>query len=371
VATRWAVKARVAAAAVMTGRVAARYILSRGALGPVVQGLSTGKFNVALVEQALAELDVIRNGDRWSVDADWYSALGPRHQKRALTIIRALGRLVLEPDAAPQELFGQLAFEIKWLQGIINKADDKTFQHGVFEIVPHGVTGPKVRECLEALDKAYKILQPKFPKVLYGRVFIVKNLSNHMAAARYNVTNDVVYLSLKARGNIGDVHALCHEFGHRYFYKFWKNKDQRDEFMRLSTTPEHREITYDAGARENVAAEYIDIAKARRDGKPQPKPSELFLEWMGHTIGTPAGSVAQKLGVRFVKGEDVEAELRKAVVSGKDFTIKTKEVVREPEYVTSYGKTGGWMENFAEAFAHYVMGKNLPPGIGAIMESLL
>lgn len=361
--------ARLVTAFVMPQRVATRYRLARGELGPIVKALAAGRFDVSQVERALEELEVRRNGERWSVDADWFSALGPRHQKRALTVIRALGRLVREPEAASSDLMGQLAFELGWLQRLINNADAKTFQHGVFEIVPHGVTGPAVRSCLDALDRAYKVIQPKFPEVLYGRVYVVKNLSGHATVASYQESGDVVYLSLKAKGSVGDVYALCHELGHRYFFKFWKDKAQRAEFMRLSTTAEYREIVFDRGVRQAIATEYIDVARARRDGEPQPTPSELFLLWMSETHGTPAGTAARKLGVQLVKGEDVEAALHDAIVGGKDFTVRTRDIVREPEYVTTYGRKS-WVENFAEAFAHQVLGMKMPPGVAAIMGSL-
>lgn len=351
-------------------RVATRYIEARGTLGPIIHALEAGKMDADLAEQALMELEVRRNGERWRIEADWMSALGPRHQSRAETIIRALARLVNDPGSEVEAPLKTLAFELKWLQGIISKADASTFQHGAFEIVPHKVSKAAVNDALEALDKAYKALHPKFPQVLYGRVFIVPTLAKgHSTIAMYTPEDDIVYLSIKAKNTTGDVHALCHELGHRYHHRFWKDKRQQDEFMRLSTTTEYGETVFDKELREKIATEYLDVAKAKRDRKAHPDASDLLLTWLEHVSGTPEWSVAQKLGVRFVKGEDVERELRKAVVGTKDFTVRTKEVVRTPELVTKYGGKS-WMENFAEAFAHYAQGLALPPGVGAIMEAL-
>jgi hypothetical protein len=40
-------------------------------------------------------------------------------------------------------------------------------------------------------------------------------------------------------------------------------------------------------------------------------------------------------------------------------------------YLTTYAKSkGSWIENFAEAFAHFVLGMALPPEILAIMNDL-
>ena len=50
--------------------------------------------------------------------------------------------------------------------------------------------------------------------------------------------------------------------------------------------------------------------------------------------------------------------------------VTTKNVIRPPLAVTLYAKQKGWTENFAEAFAFYVMNKPLPLELQAIMDGL-
>jgi hypothetical protein len=361
---------KVAAAYYMPARVAQRYVRARAtSLAPVIRVFDKGEAPASVIEQALEALEVRRNGDRWAIDADWYYGLGPRNQTKAGQIIQFLITTLRAPEAVDPVEVRSIANMLKWLE---KTKKTNTFAHGDFEISPMGVTGPAVQDVLVGLDKAAHVIRSKFAKVLYGKVYITKTLprSHTGTVASYVSDGDVLYVSTKAKNTVGDVYAICHEFGHRYFHKFWKNAAQKAEFMRLSTETTYAETVYDKAAREKMAEEYVSIAKARRDGTPQPNPSELFLNWLSEVRGTPDGNVSQKLGVRLVKGEDVEDELRKAVLSGKDFTVKTKEVVRAPEHVTSYGKTGGWTENFAEAFAHLVLGMKMPPGIAAIMADL-
>jgi hypothetical protein len=79
------------------------------------------------------------------------------------------------------------------------------------------------------------------------------------------------------------------------------------------------------------------------------------------------------LGKKFTweKDDSVKDKLHDALALPGEGTIKvrTSKILREPLAVTSYGAKD-WKENFAEAFAFFVMGKPLPAEIGELFAKL-
>jgi hypothetical protein len=79
------------------------------------------------------------------------------------------------------------------------------------------------------------------------------------------------------------------------------------------------------------------------------------------------------LGKKFTweKDDSVREKLHAALALPSEPTIqvRTNKVVRGPLAVTPYGAKD-WKENFAEAFAFYVMGKPLPAEIGELFAKL-
>lgn len=352
----------------LSALVAARYIQAKASVTPAIRALGKGEIDLDVVREAMAALGIQPNGDRWKIEADWFYGLGPRNQARAKTIITSLGHLVGYPDnVVDPVVLKTLSHELQWLEKASKTSP--TIQHGPFEVYPLGVTRPQVEEALGALDAASKTLRSKFPKLLYGKVYITKNLPNgHSTVAKYMEDGDVVYLSLKAKGTTGDVYALCHEFGHRYHRKFWKDKKQREEFNRLSTSSEYGQIVFDAALRKKLADEFMGTIEDRKAGR-QSKVSELLSRWLDHQMSRNLEKL-RPLSLRAIKGdEDAARELRSLMAGDKDVTVKTQEVIRPPLHVTTYGGKSP-DENFAEAFTYFVLGKSLPAEIGAIMAAL-
>lgn len=352
----------------VAGRVAARFIEAKASLAPAIQSLGKGQVDLDAVKEALTALDVRPNGERWFINADWFYGMGPRNQAKAKTIITSLGHLVGYPENDVESVtLKAIANGLKWLEKA--KGTTPAFQHGPFEVTPLSVTGPQVQSVLGALDEASKAIRAKFPKLLYGKVYVTKTLPNsHSTVAKYMEDGDVVYISLKAKSTTGDVYALCHEFGHRYDKKFWKDKKQREEFNRLSTMPEYGQIVFDGALRKKLTDEFMGTMEDQKAGR-RPQPSDMLTKWLDHHIAHNLDKL-RPLSLRAVKGDEQAArELRALMLGDKDVTVQTGEIVRKPLHVTTYGAKSA-TENFAEAFAHHVLGMSMPAEIGAIMASL-
>ena len=236
-----------------------------------------------------------------------------------------------------------------------------------------GVTHKDEEGALQALDAAAKALSHKFPQVLYGKVFITPRLPKAQTEAQYVFDSDVLYLSMKARDGVGDVYALIHEIGHRYFHKFWKDRDAAREFQRLSTEPEYEVIQISPETKKAWTEELITQARARRTNQQVPLTQDKrLMEWIRHLQVTNSVNLSElrKLTLAAVKGgPNQDRALQFGLMSMIPSEYQTNRIVREPYAVTPYGATS-WTENFSEAFAHFVLGKALPEPIQKIMEGL-
>jgi len=308
--------------------------------------------------------------------AEWLYALGPRDKNHLKDIVHETKDLrrwlptYRNQGPIPTRLvqrFETLVQEAIWLSGKVHEESD-TFSHGDFTITPMpGVSKAKLGDCLEALDKAAEVIRRKFPELLYGKVYVAKTVANGVA----NYVPDTIQLSLRASKTVGDVYALCHEFGHRYELKFWKDKPAREAFWKLSLEPVYETLVFDRGTRAKLADEFLEIAEAKLAGKSQTQ-SKLLSQYLDVLL-RKNGPKLRDLSQAFLK--DASEINRKtmwegfALPSSEDLKVVTDKVLREPIAVTPYGAKN-WRENFAEAFAHYVLGMPLVPEVAAIMEKL-
>lgn len=78
----------------------------------------------------------------------------------------------------------------------------------------------KLASTIAVVEKATARIRSsdsKFAKVLYGDVFVVGKISQSREMAWYYI-DDSLYLRLMK--GLTEVRSLCHELGHRYWYKF-------------------------------------------------------------------------------------------------------------------------------------------------------
>lgn len=373
--------------------VVARWLLARGRLAPgleaVLPELEAGEYGP--VEKALDTFWMVFEihespgelGSIFTINAEWYYPLGPKHKSRVKALILDIKNLRRSIAWAQQKgvpldhnsvvVFKRIIFEADWLEKIIPKAE-QGFPHGDFTVIPmKGVSSKDIDDCLAALDKASSYIRPKFPQVLYGKVYLGTSVGKgYSNIAIYVEDHDQMSLSTRASSTVGDVHAICHELGHRFFYKFWKNKQQRDEFWKLSTEPVYEAITFDKPTRAKLADEFISNAEKMRAGEKGVKVSDLLTDWIKELRRRPEVTAVTNLGKKFTwdKDDSVRDKLWAAVALPSEPTIevRTDKILREPLSVSEYAKRTNWKENWAEAFAFYVMGKPLPPEISAILD---
>lgn len=126
---------------------------------------------------------------------------------------------------------------------------DELFELGPFTV--HNVVNAEGSE-LESLKKG--ILQaeaaikrasvPGLKKVLYGDIHVVPKISRAHHAAWYYPSDDSMYLRRTKATGLDEVHALIHEFGHRYWARF-ANNDAKKEWMRHHVQVENKSFEVD------------------------------------------------------------------------------------------------------------------------------
>lgn len=243
---------------------------------------------------------------------------------------------------------------------------DLEIKHGPFTVVPvPGLTKAQIDQILAALDAASAKIRSKFPQVLYGKVYLATHLKNGVGAW-YLATEDKFYIDVSAVTSKKDfdVYAIIHELGHRFDHKFL-DKDLRSKFVDLSTRKVFETIKYDSKLREQVADEVLSVVKAKTLGKPVPLMSDQAVLW----LKTPHVGDPRKLTSDFISGKLDEKDFHAAIKGKADAEVTTDKVLHGPLAVTPYGAKSP-KENFAEAFAHYVLGMKMQPEFVEIMDQL-
>lgn len=307
----------------------------------------------------------------------WYNALGTA-KRNALKKLYMDGQRLL-PNVSPlhagilkdPETWRKYTVDelIRWGKGlrtleIAMQADepDREIQWEGFSILP--MPGVKVSEsegALEAFKAAVGKIRTKFPSVLYGKVFFSTHLKARVAAW-YSPQDDTIHLNVRAKKRFDDVYTIIHEMGHRYDFKFLGEENRR-KFWGLSMRKEYEKIFFDEKKREQVADEAVALAKAKAQGRPVSAPSPELVAWLKSPHGP---SNPRELTTKFMNLAIGEKELHDGIKGTKNAEVTTEVVLHGPLSVTPYGATKP-RENFAEAFAHYVLGMNQPPELEAII----
>lgn len=307
---------------------------------------------------------------------EWVAALSTqkmnavrRVYKGAQVYLMYASSVETHPELIPSMVrdYGDWAKPLRTLE-LATALDDKVLEikRGPFVVVPiPGVTKAQTDEALAALDEAVSKLRPKCSKVLYGKVFLSKHLAKGKAAW-YEASSDTFSLNVLAKKRFDDIFTIIHELGHRHEHKFLSNP-AKIKYWNLSTMPEYEVIYYDAKLREQMADEFMSLVKLKALGKPMPDMSEALMWWIKSPH--PSGDV-RRLGGKFVMGEIDEKELRAAVKGKADGSVRTDKVIRGPLHVTPYGATKPG-ENYADGFAHFVLGMDMPAELAAILAEEL
>ncbi|MDP2728105.1 MAG: hypothetical protein Q8P59_11265, partial [Dehalococcoidia bacterium] len=315
-------------------------------------------------------LDLKREGTQSVLDAPWAYALSAANTRR----VRMLASGVLQAERELEEgnprsaavTLRSILKDVVWVKNMLSRMSSPTSAHeivGGFKVI----TMPQVKyeavpAMREMLAEAARLIHPHFPQVLYGEVFF-SNVVAH-GLAHYISATDILYIGGKS-GEVGQgmLHAICHELGHRYEEKFWKDKAQKDAFKALTfpkPVREFREVS--ESARRAFAEEILEAVRAKRQtgrDKRLSKPLQEHLKYLQQAEGR---HFQQLLGAALRGGAQEEQAVRDLVVPGG---LQRK----KPVVVTPYGATSA-SENFAEAFSFFVRGKPLPFQIQEIMDQL-
>ena len=239
-------------------------------------------------------------------------------------------------------------------------------QHGAFTVVPvPGLTRKQIDGALAALDEAASKIRPKFPQVLYGKIFLSKHLKRRVAAW-YESASDGLALNVAAKKRFNDVYTIIHELGHRHEAKFLK-RDAKQRYWELSTQKVYETIEFDEALRERMAQEVVSAAKEVAIGQRPPKMSDELVMWLKSPYPHERGDIP-KLTSTYLKGKLDEKELALAVKGKRNESLITGKVLHGPLSVTPYGATNP-RENYAEGFAHYVLGLDLPAELASIIAA--
>jgi len=365
----------------LSRRVAERWLIAKGSRGVPLQpeydkalkALEDGDYK-PIVVFGKKVIEIITPGGGL-LPADWFGALGVAKRNAISTLRKKI--LAFDPgsfspgDLEKPGIRAYLVMEVQSWGKAIRTLEiatavgdtEREIKHGPFTVIPvPGVTQAQQNAALDALDAAADKIRAKFPKVLYGKIFLATHLSRK-TVAHYVVDNDTVHLDVNANKKIGDIYTICHEFGHRFDYKFL-DRDLKNQFWKLSTRKIYEVIEFDSKLREQVADEVVSLANERVLGRPLPKMSSELVAWLKSPDGP--NDIKRSIG-EYLTGKMDEKVLHAEAKGKKDAKVMTDKVLHGPLYVTEYGKTNPG-ENFAEAFAHYVLGMNMAPELVEILS---
>lgn len=378
-----------------------RRFLARTQLAPMLKGIE-GLIRAEKWKQAEDELHAFGKllgvfflgMERQSVRSPWLSGADDDDKEFFLEWLRMLQNVFTDvytqshnPGVFPADdrihaWFRSLYEDLPRVQELMRDESDE-FAHGPFKIIPlKGVHDTS--EAVATLDKASDLIRRKFPQVLYGKVFIRKDLrpkgtydprpgAGGLVAGAYAHATDTITLSMYATPERNSLMTLIHEFGHRYGERLLKG-DNRDKFRQLHEKGEM--ITFTSAERQKAADEYMKLFELhQRDEYPDDPSSMLSPRTQEYAELFPRER--QKYGpllkrFRDDKDDSVRQALHDAFalkhISG-DVDFPATRDQQGGVYASPYGAES-WEENFAESFLHFVIGKALPAPLEKFMKSL-
>lgn len=368
----------------MTTRVLARYMRAKAkgvSLVPdfrkALEKLKQGEHELAASFAKRVVEIILPNGER----PPWLTALSVQKMNAVNALYKSAVRFtetsvsVLEHKKEPGERAEWIEYMVmemaKWAKDVRTLelasaiADQESeITRGPFTIVPiPGLTKKQVDEALEALDAAAAKLHAKFPKVLYGKVFLSKHLKRGVAAW-YDAGTDTLALNVLAKKRFDDVYTIIHELGHRHSAKF-ASREGKQKYWSLSTRKVFEAVSFDAKLRKQMADECLEMVKKRALGQPMPAMSDNLVLWLKSPYPHQKGDV-RNLTTAYLQGKLEEKDLHAAITGKEDQEVSTGKVLHGPLAVTPYGATKP-EENYAEGFAHFVLGQDMPPELAAVL----
>lgn len=382
-------------------RVATRWVrLARKALAPMVEEAKKeverehyeaafeafDKFLRTIGIYGARSSDSVRITSPWAQNLDSAEIRKYQEYLREMLSIRERLREAAFPLPGEAPQLGDIEWDIgqiqhdfvEWVEPHFRDEEDE-FSHGPFKILLANDARDGLEEAIKTLDLAAHKVKPKFPKVLYGKVYVTRGLKSgpHHDAQRagsYVAANDSINLSLYAIPDRDSVMTLIHEFGHRYESRFL-GYEKRNKFKELSEVGDFEEHTFPLSERRKLVDEFMErVHRHRREDFSLNVLSDRAELWFSNY---PREEFKRKVApllraYRDDKDDRVEEKLREALGMywlGGSARVETNQMNRRPLSASPYGATS-WSENFAESFLHYVIGKELPEPLQRFMEQL-
>jgi hypothetical protein len=328
------------------------------------------------------------------IGTEWIQNADPDDLGRFMEVIKTLMAARQElmrpaPEAMRVEnILRQLKPDLPWLEEMSRGVDDH-FKHGPFTIILSKGAEHGMEEAIQTLDLVASKIRPKFPKVLYGKVYVRKGLrsdagtyqaSPHargsQVAGSYVEATDTINLSLYATPDRSSVETLIHEFGHRYHTRFL-NGDLRDRFKQLHEVGDIHVTHFALAERRKIVAEWMALFREhQQENYPD---ADTMLSPRASLWSASYDRALYRKDVlpllkafRDDKDETVAEKLEYALGQyqyGGNLTTVTNEGQYHPLYASDYGSTK-WEENFAECFLKFVTGKALPAPLQDFMAQL-
>lgn len=166
---------------------------------------------------------------------------------------------------------------LEWVEPYFRDGAD-SFKHGPFQVILSDGDRGGLEEALKTLDRASAKVKAKFPKVLYGKVYVTRGVksSYHRGSDRagsYVPDSDSINLSLYATPDRDSVMTLIHELGHRYHTKFLKY-GSKEAFKRIHADGIYASPYGRTSWEENFAETFLHYVL----GKPLPEMLQRFME---------------------------------------------------------------------------------------------
>jgi hypothetical protein len=262
--------------------------------------------------------------------------------------IRLRGSPLDQYDAAAANYLSQLS-EIRGQHATILEALSKgkpideshKIKAGPFSLVNTG--GFKESVMLEAADtvqKAATLLTSKgFGKVCYGDVLVSRKVGKSNVLAFYLGSKDEFFVRAGIRMSVDSVQTVLHELFHRLHRKFLSGKDQKIKEL-------YRKCSQ--------ASESVEDAK--RDRLPIPSIGDE-VKYKGETLVVKTVDYRSRAVHLVVKGEPKFILKIPIETYAENYLGVQKTVVDTSGFVTSYARTGGPDENFAEMGSFYCLNK--------------
>lgn len=238
---------------------------------------------------------------------------------------------------------------------------NRTVKAGPFTVVnTGGFPDETMKEVAGAVAKAASLLQRKgLGKVCYGDVLASNTLQKSTVLAFYIPGKDEMFVRANIKGKVHDtVYTLCHELGHRLFYKFLKSKER-----------EIRGIYYKLQGKVDVEESALKRS-LRSNPSLQPKVGDT-IEAAGKTFevtGLSWGSKGQMVGL--INRADPTHKGSITLDGWLAGRAKEQSIPASVSvFVTRYAAKD-FEENFSEMLAHYCM-DTLPEDQVAMLEAVL